>query len=71
MRRKIVFKLAIVVAGLSLTNCSNTKNTATTGSAVLSLKKTFRKSFLIGTALNAEQIEEKREWRYEAGPTTV
>jgi endo-1,4-beta-xylanase len=59
MRREIVFKLAIVVTGLLLINCSNTKNPATTASTALSLKETFKKDFLIGTALNAEQIEEK------------
>jgi endo-1,4-beta-xylanase len=62
MRRKIVFRLAIVVKGLLLINCSHTKNAATTASTALSLKETFKKDFLIGTALNAEQIEEKDSW---------
>jgi endo-1,4-beta-xylanase len=59
MRRKTVFNVSIVVTGLLLISCSNTKNAATTASTLPSLKELFKKDFLIGTALNAEQIEEK------------
>jgi endo-1,4-beta-xylanase len=43
---------------LLLASCSNTKK-ATTTSGIPSLKETFKKDFLIGTALSAGQIEEK------------
>jgi endo-1,4-beta-xylanase len=43
---------------LLLASCSNTKK-ATTTSGISSLKETFKKDFLIGTALSAGQIEEK------------
>ena len=58
MRKKIVFALFIVVTGLSLINCSNTKNAVTTPT-LPSLKETFKNDFFIGTALSAEHIEEK------------
>jgi len=58
MQRKSVFNLLIVVVGLSLINCSGTKN-VTNGLTVRSLKETFKTDFLIGTALSAEQIAEK------------
>jgi endo-1,4-beta-xylanase len=59
MRRETFSTLSVIVAGLLLINCSNAKNTATTASTVPSLKETFKSNFLIGTALSAEQIEEK------------
>jgi endo-1,4-beta-xylanase len=59
MRRMTVFNVSIVVTGLLLISCSNTKNGAPTASTLPSLKELFKKDFLIGTALNAEQIEEK------------
>jgi endo-1,4-beta-xylanase len=43
---------------LLLASCSNTKK-ATTTPGIPSLKETFKKDFLIGTALSAGQIEEK------------
>lgn len=43
---------------LFLASCSNTKKTVNT-SGIPSLKQTFKKDFLIGTALSAPQIEEK------------
>jgi endo-1,4-beta-xylanase len=48
----------LTFSGLLLVSCSNTKK-ATTTSGVPSLKETFKKDFLIGTALSAGQIEEK------------
>ncbi len=47
----------LAVAGLLLTSCAGTKNTTASGAP--SLKVTFKDDFLIGTALNAQQIEEK------------
>ncbi|RYZ53177.1 MAG: 1,4-beta-xylanase, partial [Chitinophagaceae bacterium] len=46
----------LLFAGLLLAGCSGTKNIS--GNAP-SLKETFKGDFLIGTALNAAQIEEK------------
>jgi len=43
---------------LLLVNCTNTKK-ATTTSGTPSLKETFKNDFAIGTAMNAQQIEEK------------
>lgn len=48
----------LAFSGLLLLSCSNTKK-ATNNSGTPSLKETFRKDFLIGTALSAPQIEEK------------
>ncbi len=47
--------IAIVSAMVLLTACSGSKKTV----AVTSLKQAYQKDFLIGTALNAGQIEEK------------
>ena len=58
MRKKILFAFSIIATGFLLQNCSNTKKLATT-SSMPSLKKTFKNDFLIGTALNSQQIEEK------------
>lgn len=59
MGTKIVFQLSIIATALLLINCSNTKNVVTTALTFPSLKETFKNDFLIGTALSAEQIEEK------------
>lgn len=58
MTKNIVFALSIT-ASLLLLNCSNNKKVATGASTLPSLKETFKNDFLIGTALSAEQIEEK------------
>lgn len=50
-----LFPLAF--AGLLLAGCAGTKNSTTAN--IPSLKETFKEDFLIGAALNAEQIEEK------------
>src|SRR4029079_3404936 len=51
--------LAISIAtGLLLAGCSNSKK-ITTASGMPSLKETFKTDFLVGTALSAQQIEEK------------
>ena len=59
MRKKFVFTQSIVVTALLLIHCYNNKNAATATSTLPSLKETFKKDFLIGTALSAQQIEEK------------
>jgi endo-1,4-beta-xylanase len=48
---------SIAFAGLLLAGCAGSKNTTTAN--VPSLKETFKDDFLIGAALNAEQIVEK------------
>jgi endo-1,4-beta-xylanase len=50
--------LPSIFIGLLLLGCSGTKK-ATTASGIPSLKETFKNDFAIGTAMNAEQIEEK------------
>lgn len=50
--------LPVAVAALVFAGCTGTKNTAGS-SATPSLKEVFKNDFAIGTALNAEQIEEK------------
>jgi len=57
MKKKMVYKLTI--AAVLLISCINTKTGRPAASRLSSLKETFRNDFLIGTALNAEQIEEK------------
>src|SRR5215213_4035924 len=59
MRKKIVFTLSIIVTALLVINCSNTNNATGEASTIPSLKQIFKNDFLIGTALSAEQIEEK------------
>jgi endo-1,4-beta-xylanase len=59
MRKKILFALSFVLAGLFLSNCSNTKKATTGTSTIPSLRETFKNDFLIGTALSAQQIEGK------------
>lgn len=58
MIKKIFFAFPIAVTVL-LTGCANSKKTTTSSSAVNSLKDAYKKDFLIGAALNAQQIEEK------------
>jgi endo-1,4-beta-xylanase len=57
MKKRIVYKLAI--AGVLFISCFNTKNYGPSASRLPSLKEIFKDDFLVGTALNAEQIEEK------------
>jgi endo-1,4-beta-xylanase len=59
MRKKIFCSLSFAVAALLLMSCSNAKKAATATSTIPSLKETFKNDFLIGTALSAQQIEEK------------
>jgi endo-1,4-beta-xylanase len=57
MRKEIIDALSIIVTGIVM-GCFTT-NAATAQVKTLSLKETFKNDFLIGTALSAEQIEEK------------
>ncbi|HEY6502525.1 MAG TPA: endo-1,4-beta-xylanase, partial [Chitinophagaceae bacterium] len=58
MINRISIAYAVILAGMLMTGCSNSKKAATAGDTPL-LKETFKKDFAIGTALNTEQIEEK------------
>jgi endo-1,4-beta-xylanase len=57
MKKRIVYQLSI--AAVLLISCSSTKNVKPPASGLPSLKEIFKNDFLIGTALSAEQIEEK------------
>jgi endo-1,4-beta-xylanase len=57
MKKRIVYKLAI--AAILFISCFSTKNHRAPESTLPSLKEIFKNDFLIGTALDAEQIEEK------------
>jgi endo-1,4-beta-xylanase len=57
MKKRIVYKLSI--AAVLLISCFNTKRAASPALGLPSLREVFKDDFLIGTALNAEQIEEK------------
>jgi len=52
------FSFALLLSGFLFASCSNTKQAATQN-GMSSLKETFKKDFLIGTALSGQQIEEK------------
>ena len=55
--KKFIFKITAAGAILaSFAYCSTTKNTTTNA---VSLKDAYKNDFLIGTALNTAQIEEK------------
>jgi endo-1,4-beta-xylanase len=58
MIKRSSFSAVIISSGLLMASCAGAqKNNAESKSA--SLKETFKKDFLIGTALNTQQIEEK------------
>jgi endo-1,4-beta-xylanase len=57
MGKRAVYKLTI--AAVLFVSCFNTKNGSTSTSRPYSLKEIFKNDFLIGTALNTEQIEER------------
>ncbi|MET0463532.1 MAG: endo-1,4-beta-xylanase [Chitinophagaceae bacterium] len=57
MHIKLIPAIALTAAFLTA-GCSSAQKT-TSGSSAVSLKETFKDDFLIGTALNAQQIEEK------------
>lgn len=56
MKKRTVYKLSIV--SVLLISCFNAKNHSTPASGLPSLKEVFKNDFLVGTALNAGQIEE-------------
>ena len=56
MNTNIFYYPAMIAISLSCFSCSSSKN-ATSGSTTL--KEAYKNDFLIGTALNAQQIEEK------------
>src|SRR4030095_2720669 len=57
MKRKILFCVCAVAISLTYISCSSSKKV--TGSGPVSLKEAYKNDFLIGTALNTQQIEEK------------
>lgn len=63
--QKLLFAIVVAFSGVFFINCSTVKNTGDS-SPIPSLQKTFGKYFVIGTALNAAQIEEK-----DAGAITL
>ena len=58
MIKRSSFVLSIAVTGLLIAGCTNTKRISAS-TEMPSLKDVFKEDFAIGTALNAEQIEEK------------
>jgi len=58
MFKKIFLAFPIFVA-VFLTSCASSKKTTASSSAANSLKEAYKNDFLIGAALNAQQIEEK------------
>lgn len=57
MHKRNLFLLLAVVS--LITACSGSKKTARSSSAEPTLKEAYKNDFLIGTALNSQQIEEK------------
>lgn len=51
--------LSVAFGTLLAISCSNSKKTTTSTSSTPSLKEVFKNDFLIGTAMSADQIEEK------------
>jgi len=58
MFKKIFLAFPIFVA-VFLTSCASSKKTTASSSAANSLKEAYKNDFLIGAALNSQQIEEK------------
>ncbi len=57
MNKRNLFLLLLVVC--LMTACSSSKKTASSSSGEPTLKEAYKNDFMIGAALNAEQIEEK------------
>ena len=57
IKRTSIF-LSVALSGLLMSACAQTKNSKSS-SNIPSLQQTFKSAFDIGTALNAEQIQEK------------
>lgn len=59
MIQKPALVLSIAFGTMFAISCSNSKKTTTSTASNSSLKEVFKNDFLIGTAMNTEQIEEK------------
>jgi endo-1,4-beta-xylanase len=57
MKRNILFWISAVVISVTFISCSSSKKVTASGAATL--KEAYKNDFLIGTALNSQQIEEK------------
>src|SRR6187551_3240146 len=57
MRKNILFWISAVIISVTSFSCSGSKKI--TASAPATLKQAYKNDFLIGTALNSQQIEEK------------
>ena len=57
MKRNILFCVSAVAISVILFSCSSSKKV--TGSSATTLRDAYKNDFLIGTALNSQQIEEK------------
>lgn len=57
MKRNILFCVSAIVISLIFISCSSSKKV--TGSGAPTLREAYKNDFLIGTALNSQQIEEK------------
>jgi endo-1,4-beta-xylanase len=58
MKRNILFWIGAVALSVTFIYCSSSKK-ATTSTATPTLREAYKNDFLIGTALNTQQIEEK------------
>jgi endo-1,4-beta-xylanase len=58
MKRKFLLRLSVVAITLIFISCSSSKK-ATTSTATPTLREAYKNDFLIGTALNTQQIEER------------
>jgi len=57
MKRNILFCVCVIAISVTFISCSSSKKV--TGSGSSTLREAYKKDFLIGTALNSQQIEEK------------
>jgi endo-1,4-beta-xylanase len=57
MKRNTLFWISAVAISLTFISCSSSKKVTASGAATL--KEAYKNDFLIGTALNSQQIEEK------------
>ena len=57
MKRNILFWVSTVAISVTFISCSSSKKV--TASGTVTLKEAYKNDFLIGTALNSQQIEEK------------
>ena len=58
MKRKLLLRLSVVAITVTFISCSSSKK-ATTSTATPTLREAYKNDFLIGTALNTQQIEER------------